>query len=192
MPHGVFAAHRGALESGGEKAGAPVVGSILRHAAWIGNGDVGRQILVLATERIRRPGTKTREAIEHGASGEEVLRRAMRVGFAGKRMHEGDVIRQFREVRDHVAHPLAGLATRTKGILRSREITRRTLEGHRRAAGQWLSVPLDQLGFVIPGLKLTHRPCTEDDDHVLRLGREMRAARCKRPRRVDEDPIVGE
>jgi hypothetical protein len=55
MPHGAFGTHRGALKRGGEKAGPPVVRAVLRHAAWIGNGDVGGQILVLAAERICHP-----------------------------------------------------------------------------------------------------------------------------------------
>ena len=61
--------------------------------------------------------------------------------------------------------------------------------GHRRTTGQRFVVPLDQLGFVIPGLKLAHRTGAEDDDDVLCLGPEMWRTRRIRTGGVDDRTV---
>src|SRR5437867_3663724 len=48
------------------------------------------------------------------------------------------------------------------------------------AAGQRLAVPFDQLWFVIPGIDVTDRAGTENHEHALSLGREVRRTRGQR------------
>jgi len=48
------------------------------------------------------------------------------------------------------------------------------LEGDGGAAGEGLVVPLDELGFVVPGFELADGTGAEDDDDVFCLAREMR------------------
>ena len=65
-----------------EKAGAPIVRSILRHPARIGNRDVGGQILTLTAERIGRPRAETGESVENKAGREKVLGGAVGIRLA--------------------------------------------------------------------------------------------------------------
>ena len=101
-------------------------------------------------------------------------------------MHERDVVSEFREMRDHVADPLASLAALAKRVLRPCEIARRSLEGHGGASGQRFVVPLDQLWLVVPGLQLADRACAKDDDDVLRFAWKMRLSRRIGTRRVND------
>ena len=79
-------------------------------------------------------------------------------------------------MRDHVAHPFAGLAALAAGVLRAGEIACGPLDGDSGAAGQGLVVPLDEFGFVVPGFELADGTCAEDDDDVFRLRGEVRLA----------------
>ena len=143
MAHRILGTERRALKRCGKKARSPVVGTILRHAARIQDGNERRHLLILAPERVTHPRAEAREAIEHEAGGEEVLGGTVGVAFAGQRMNEGDVVGEFCEMRDQVGDHLAGLAARTEFILRPSEIARRALKRHRGSARQRLVVPLD-------------------------------------------------
>lgn len=143
VAHGFLRAEGRALKRSGQEAGAPVVRAGLRHAARVGNGDVGGQVLVLAAQCIRHPRAEAGKAIEREAGGEEVLGGAVRVGRAGERVDEGDFVRESGEVRNQVADPLAGPPVLAEGVLRAREISRRALERDGGTAGQRLVVPLD-------------------------------------------------
>ena len=55
MANGIFGTHRRALERSGKEAGSPVVGSVLRHPARVGECDIRGQLLAHAAERIRYP-----------------------------------------------------------------------------------------------------------------------------------------
>ena len=156
MAHRLLGAERRPLKRGRQESGAPVVRTILRHAARIGNRDERGQVLVLAAERIADPRAEAGKTIEHEAGREEVFGRAVRVGLAGERMDERNVVGQLREMRDHVGNHLAGLAARAELVLRPGKISGRSLERHRRTAGQRLAVPLDQLGLVVPRFQLAH------------------------------------
>ena len=63
--------------------------------------------------------------------------------------------------------PFSRLSARSELILRSREVSRRPLKGHRRSAGQRLAVVLDQLRLVVPRLELADRAGAENDDHTF-------------------------
>ena len=192
MSHRFFGTHRRPLEGRWQKPWAPVVRSILRHPAWIGNRHIGRQVLVLAAQCIRHPRAQRGKPIQHEARREEVLRWTVGVGLAGQGVHKSKIIRQLRQMRDHVAHPLPRLPPLTEGILRPCQVPGGALKRHRWTAGQRLVVPLDQLWLVIPSLQLAHRPRAENDDHVLGLRREVRAAWRIRPRRVDQGSLRGQ
>ena len=105
-------------------------------------------------------------------------------------MHERDVVREFGEIRDQVADPFAGLAVLAEAVLGPGQVARRALERHGRPARQRFAVPLDQLGFVVPGLELTHRAGTEDHDDVLRLSGEMWRSGCVGSGGVDDRAMV--
>ena len=104
-------------------------------------------------------------------------------------MDKGKIVRQFREVRNHVTDPLPGFATLPEFVLWSSKVSRRSLKGHRRSTGKWLVIPLDEIWFVIPGLQLTHRPRTEDHNDIFCLRRKVRVTRCIRASRVNERTI---
>ena len=155
------------------------------HAAGVGERDIGGQILVLAAERVGHPRAEGGEAVQHEAGREKILRRAVGVRLARERMHEGQVVGQFREMRDQVADHFSRTAAGAKRILWSREIPRGTLKGHGGSARQRLTVPFDQLRLVVPGFQLADRSGAENYDDVLRLRREMRQPRCVGPCQVD-------
>ena len=113
----------------------------------------------------------------------------MCVRLAGERVNEGEIIRELREMRDHVAHPLAGLTALAEGVLRACEIACGPLERDGRATGQGLVVPLDEFGFVVPGFKLADGTGAEDDDHVFCFAGKMWLARCVGSRGVDDGAI---
>ena len=185
VANGAFRAHRRALERGGEESGPPVVRPVLRHAARIGNGDVGWQVAALTAEGIGRPGPETGESIEDRAGREEILGGTVRVRLARQGMDEGDLVGQLGEVGNQVADPFSRCAALAERILRPREIPRRSLEGHRRTTRKRFIIPLDQLGFVVPSLELADGSGAEDHDHVLRLRRVMRPPRRVGIRRID-------
>ena len=169
VAHGLRGAQRSSLEHRGKEAWAPVVGTCLWDASWVWYGHVSREVLVLTSEGVTNPGTDAREAVEDEPGGEEVLGGAVRVAFAGERVHEGDVIGEFGEVRDHLRDPLAGLSSLPEGVLRASEFAGGTLEGDWGAILERLSVHADEFGFVVPCLELADGACAEDHDDTVRL-----------------------
>ena len=140
VPHGFLGTERRRLERGRQESGAPVVRAILRHAARIGDGDEGGQILVLAAERVGDPRAEAGKTVQHEAGREKVLGGAVRVGLAGERMDERDVVGQLREMRDHVGDHLAGLrragGTRTAAGQDFRPAPGTSRPGRRATAGR--------------------------------------------------------
>ena len=114
---------RGALEFCWEEARTPVVDAGLGNATRIGNGNKGRQVLVRCSEGVSHPGSDTRKAVKGKAGRKEVLCGAVRIGVAGKGVHEGHLVDQFPKVRKHVGDHLAALPSRPELILRAGQIS---------------------------------------------------------------------
>ena len=134
MAHGIFRAEGRPLKRRRKKSRPPIVRARLRDPTRIEDGNERGQILIFASERIAHPRPETGKAIEHKPGRKEILRRPVRVRFARERMHECDVVREFREMRDHIRHHLPGLPARAELILRSSQIAGRSLKRHRRPA----------------------------------------------------------
>ena len=201
VPHWRGGGEHRALELRRQEAGPPVVAAGLWNPAWVEDRYERRQVLVFAAERVGDPRAEARKAVEDRSGGEEVLRRTMRVRAARERVHEGDLVGQAGEVRDHLRHPLARPAPRLERVLRPREIARRTLERHGRPSRERLVIPGHEFRLPVPRLELAHGPRAEDHEHVLRLGGEVRRTGRIGPRRIDhrarrrarrEEPVVGE
>ena len=163
-----------ALENGGQESGPPIIDAGLRDATRIGNGDKGGQVFVFGSEGVGDPRAHAGKTIEGEAGGNEILSGPVRVRFAGERMDEGVVIRHGGKMRHHVGAHFAGLAVRTKFVLRPGEIASGALKGYRRSVLQRLSVVFDQFGFVVPSFQLAAGAGAKDDQHVLGFGRVMR------------------
>jgi hypothetical protein len=97
--NGVFGIEGGALISGRKEGGAPIVARGLGIAAWIGNGDVGRQIFVFSAERVVHPGTGGGKAFQGLAGGHEGLARAVRVRLRRHAVEEKEIVRAPTELR---------------------------------------------------------------------------------------------
>ena len=177
VAHRIGGAEWRPLEFRREETRSPVVDARLRHAAWIGNRYEGRKVLVLAAKSITDPATHAGKAVLNESRREEILSRPVGVRLAGKRMNKGDIVRQFRQVRDQIGNHLASLAARPEIVLRTCQISSRSLKRHRWPAGKRLAVVPDQLRFVVPSFKLADGSGAENHEHVLRLRRKVRLAR---------------
>lgn len=89
----------GALIRSGKKGGAPVVARGLRIAAWIGNGDVGRQVFVLSAERVVHPRARRRKALQRLPRGHEGLAGAVCVRLRRHAVEEKEIVRACAELR---------------------------------------------------------------------------------------------
>ena len=67
-----------ALKRCRQKTRSPVIDAALRCATWIGDGHVGRQLIVGRAKRPRHPGAHARETVERVAGGHKILTRPMR------------------------------------------------------------------------------------------------------------------
>ena len=150
----------------------------LRHAARIGNGDEGRQILVLRAQRVAHPRAHAGKAVERETGAHLVLGRAVRVRLGRHRVDEAQVVGQLRQVRQQIGDHLARLPARLEFPVRLHEVAVLALKGDELVPpGHRLAVALDQLRLVIPRVQMAQRAGAKDHQHILRLGREMRRAR---------------
>src|SRR5688572_22216518 len=92
-------------------------------------------------------------------------------------MDKAQLVRQIREVRQHVRNHLAVLTARLEIPERTRKISVFALEGDQLVvAGKRLAVTLDEFGFVIPGVDMAQRARSEDYQNVFGFGSEVRRA----------------
>ena len=165
------------MKGGRQEARTPVVRSILRDATRVEERDEGRQILIVGAQRVANPRPDTGEPIQCEARGEKILGRPVGVALAGERMDKGDVVGQFGEVRDEVRDHLAGLPARSERILRSGQVSGRSLERHSRSARHGFVIPAVELRFVVPSLQLADGPGAKDNNDIPGLRGEVRRTR---------------
>ena len=142
-----------------------------------------RQVIALAAQAIREPGTKTRLAGDFAAGHDERTRRVMidRVGV--DRLDQGDVVDAFGRVGHQLAHPRPTLAVLVELKHRRGNGQPRLATRHRRDAlsfanrfGQVLIVELGQFRFVVPKVKLCRAAVHVQVNNAVGFGSEVRQA----------------
>src|SRR4051794_9529105 len=149
----------------------------LRHTPRIGNSHEGWEILVFTAQCITNPRSHAGKTIEGEAGAHLIFGRTVRVRVGRHRMDETHFVRQGSEVRKHFGNHLSGLSPRPEFPQRLSEGAIRALEGDQLfTPGEGLAVALDELGLVIPNVKMTERARTKDYEHILCAGGEMRGS----------------
>jgi hypothetical protein len=174
------------LVLGWQKAIAPIRFAIGRLAADIGNRHVRRQVLVLTAESVADPRTRARKTFEDRSRVHEHAARSVRVRLRLHRVDEGDVVDVLRHVRQQRADHRAALAGRCERPRTLHEVAVLSLERDQILfAGQRLAMVLRQRWLKFPQIQMGSAARTEDLKHALRLGRELRRAIARLPRRRD-------
>ena len=86
------------LECRWQKTGSPAVDARLGRAARVGDGDVRREVVVLAAQSVTGPSSHAREPLQRGAGAHVIFGRAVRVRFAGERVDEAQLVRHLPDV----------------------------------------------------------------------------------------------
>ena len=97
------------LERHRQKTGSPAIDARLGCAARIGDGDIGRQIIVLATKRITCPRSHAWEPLQGVPGAHVVFARAVRVRLAGERVDEAQLVRHLPDLRNEIGDIFAAL-----------------------------------------------------------------------------------
>ncbi len=183
IANGLAGTEGGSLEDGGQETGAPVIDAGLGDTPGVRDRDERGQVLVFCTEGPGHPGSDAGESVLHEAGGEKVFGGAVGIGFAGERVHEGEIIDQFSEAWQHIGDHFSALSAGAKAILWSGEISGGPLESDCWSAGHWLAVESDQFRFVVPCFELAAGSGAEHHQHIAGFGWHAGAAggmRCSR------------
>src|SRR5258706_8449266 len=84
------------------------------------------------------------------------------------------IIRTAADVREEVAHPGPALAVLLELPRRRQQISRLTRHDPRLIERQWLAVITREQRLVVESIDLARPPMHEQENHTLRLRREMR------------------
>ena len=183
--HGVaLAAALYALEDRWDEARAPAALATAGLHAVGNHRDEARKVLVLGAEAVGGPRAHRRTALA-GVAGEEQE-------FGGRvvelirvhRLHDCDVVGDFLEVRDGVAHPESALAVLLEGARGTHELGHAGREGEgatfEEGVRTILGAPFYELGLVVEDIQVGRATGHVQVDDALGLSLEVRLARGER------------
>ena len=177
------------LECRRQKTGSPAVDARLGRAARVGDGDVCREVVVLAAQRVTGPRSHAREPLQRVAGAHVVFARAVRVRLAGERVDEAQLVRHLPDVRNEIGDLFAALTVRPERPWAPVQASLFALKGDEAAGSrQGLAVAPDELRLVVEGVNLAARPGAENHQHLLRLGPCVRVSGGIRSGRHDVRP----
>ena len=110
----------------------------------------------------------------------------MRTRICRERMEEAKIIGLLGQMRHQLRDIFSGLAARLKVPERLGNIARRSFEGHRGHPRRFLPVIFKQIGLVVEGIDVTHRPRAINHQHLFGRRREMRRTHAIRITRIND------
>ena len=154
---------------------------VFRH-----ENDKGGKIFVHGTEAVGKPRTNTGSTCNLGTRLHEGHAGAMVDRLGVHRFDHGDVIGNFRGVRETVTHPGAGFTVLCEGIGGTDEGEARLISGHAgetlphaNRVGKFLSLFFGQARLVVKKLDLRGTSRLEEKDDPFCLSRSRDVVRCR-------------
>src|SRR6266852_589171 len=152
--------------------GAPIAGAANHLSVIVTEHSEGRQILILGSQSIAKPGAERWPAAENrtGVHLTDAVRMIQTVAPAGT--DDSEIIDAFRSVRQPIRNPEAALAVLLPfAAIRQKRCINLTHGGNDRAETlrQPLSGQLAQPGFVIESIEMTWPAFHEKKNHAFRF-----------------------
>src|SRR5262245_11798473 len=184
---------RSALVRGRHITVAPVRRAVDRTPAIIREDDESRQILVFGSETVGHPASDARMSRENTSSVHLEERRSVRRAQRVHRANQRKVVGMLREIREQIRYLHPALPVLLELPERRHQPARRS---HRRTdladAGHRLALASQKHRLRIERIDLAHASVTEDRDHRLCPGREMRLPGRERRTRLRQQPVTAQ
>ena len=161
----VARSERRSLIDGRQPAARPVANAVDRQTARVRQDHVGRQVLVLGSERVDNPRAPGRPPGQDLAGVDQAQGRLVIDRLGGHRAHQRQVVDDPRQMRNKLAEDHSRLAMRLKPKRRGQQLARLLVEVNLELARIGLALMLRERGLGVKQIHLARPAMLEQADH---------------------------